>query len=585
MKPFKCIPLALLLALGVASSPALAAEAPLSVPGEPVLAPRAEPVVAFRDPSAVPSRMSFGDMDLRRIATVQKNNARDRVAPQIGINRAVSEAATPLPPLRWKAVDGGRVARIEVASADALGLRVALKFAAIPAGLEMRFSGSLAPALVHRADGPTIAWQHRTARTYWTPTTDGDRQTIELFVPAGTDTKSLGLQVVQVSHLLTNSLERFSLAKAIGDSGACNVDVVCRVPTLGDDYVDTENSVARMVFSTTQGTYTCTGTLLADSVTTSQIPYFWTADHCISNQAEASTLNTYWGFEANSCGSGIAAANVLRAGGADYLFSDPHDPDTGVGTDAALLRLRDTPPAGAYFSGWNAATLSNGVQVLAVHHPSGDLKKSSLGQKIAQDPYLHEVGWTSGTTEGGSSGSGLFTKTGANGAYELRGGLYGGFASCDNDGNLSDPDNRDYYSRLDAVYDDVKQWLGTGAAVVPGPTRDYTGAWYVPTESGWGLTAFQYDNAEQVLFVLFFIYDANGLPRWYEFDGTWTADDVRTGNVMQSNANQPWSTSFNPALRSFTPVGTATLTFTSATTATLNFTVNGVTRNVTLQKL
>ena len=222
--------------------------------------------------------------------------------------------------------------------------------------------------------------------------------------------------------------------------------------------------------------------------------------------------------------------------------------------------------------------------MLAVHHPQGDLKKSSLGQRLGQDEYQNEVGWTSGTTEGGSSGSGLFTATGAGGSYELRGGLYGGFASCANSGSLSNTNNRDYYSRLDKVYDDIDQYLAPTTNAV-GPTRDYTGAWYVPSESGWGFTAFQYDNEDQVLFILFFIYDANGVAKWYELGGGWSATDVRTGDVVESRANQPWSTSFNPALRTFTSVGNASLSFTSATTASLTITVNGVTRTVGVQKL
>lgn len=581
MNLFKTFPLALTLALGVASAAASAATAPVTrVDGEPTLGAKAEVVVNWRAPAAATSRMVMRDLDLMRIAELQKRNRRDNVAVQIGIGRKLSEAATAMPALRWTKVAGGSVARLEVGSPDALGLRVGLAFDSIPAGAELRAAGSLAPDRIQLATGEQLRWQYRTAGTYWSPSTDGDRQTLELFVPEGTRTALVRMRVVEVSHLLSNSIERFSLAKAIGDSDFCEVDVICRTATLGANYVNTKNAVARMVFTVGGDSYTCTGTLLADTVTTTQIPYFWTADHCIDNATVAATLNTFWGFEATTCGSGIAAANTQRAGGADYLFSD----NGATGTDAALLRLRDTPPAGAFFNGWNANVLNNGVGVLAVHHPQGDLKKSSLGSKVSQDTTLHEVGWTSATTEPGSSGSGLFTSTGTGGAYELRGGLYGGTASCANTGSIGNTQNRDYYSRLDVVYDDVKAWLAP-TSTAPGPTRDYTGAWYVPTESGWGLTAFQYDNASKTLFVLFFIYDANGVAKWYELGGGWTANDVRSGQVMESNAGQPWSTTFNPSLRTFTPVGTATLTFSSATTANLSFTVNGVTRNVVVQKL
>lgn len=572
-------PVFLALALAFAGS-ATAQQPVLSVGGEPAHAAKAETAVDWRrtTPAAV-SRMTFGELDPMRIVELQKRNERPNIATQIGINRNVAEATRALPALRWETVEGGRVARFEVSSPDALGLRVGLSVLGLPAGAEMRFAGSLAPQRLVLATTDDVRFQSGSgSRTYWSPVTDGDAQTIELFLPAGTDPANVSVRVDAISHLLTNSIEQFSLAKAIGDSGSCNVDVVCRVATLGQAFVNTKNSVARMVF-TSGGTFTCTGTLLNDTVTATQIPYFYTADHCIPNATVAATLNTYWGFEATTCNGSTPAANVQRSGGADYLYSE----NEASGTDASLLKLRDTPPAGAYFNGWNAAALATNADLLAVHHPSGDLKMSSLGKKMGQDANYHTASWTSGTTEGGSSGSGLFVLNGANG-YELRGGLYGGSASCANSGSTTNTQNRDYYSRFDVVYPHLAQWLAP-TATTPGPTRQYTGAWYVPSESGWGLTAFQYDNTDKTLFVMFFIYDSAGVAKWYEMGGGWSANDVRSGAVLQSNANQPWGTSFNPALRTFTTVGNATITFTSATTATLNFTVNGVTRNVTIQKL
>ena len=576
---------ALLLALAVAPSVAVAAAAPVrQVPGEPYLGAKAQPAPRFRATTVAPARLTLGPIDLARIAEVQKRNAASPDPVQIGIHRDAAEAGVTLPAPAWRAVDGGAVARYEVASPDALGLRVALTLQGIPVGIELRVSGSLAPDDVRFVPGSAVAWQHRTARVYWTPATDGERQLIEIFVPDGADRSALRVELATVSHLLTNSLERFSLAKDIGDSGTCNVDVVCRIPTLGADYVDTKNAVALMLYSKSNGTFTCTGTLLADTVPTTQIPYFYTADHCISNETIAATLNTYWGFEAAVCGGSTPTPVFQLSQGADYLFSEPHSPNNGIfGTDVSLLRLREPPPAGAYFSGWNAEEMSNGG-VLGVHHPKGDLKMSSLGQRIGQGTYHNEIAWTSGTTEGGSSGSGLFTATGQDGAYELRGGLFGGTASCSNTGSVSTSTNRDYYSRLDKAYADIDQWLAPPAAAV-GPTRDYTGAWYVPGEAGWGLTAFQFDNENQVLFVLFFLYDGNGAPAWYELGGGWSATDVRSGDLYRSDSHQPWSTTYNQALRTFTPIGNASLTFTSATTATLTFTVNGVTRSVGVEKL
>ena len=122
-----------------------------------------------------------------------------------------------------------------------------------------------------------------------------------------------------------------------------------------------------------------------------------------------------------------------------------------------------------------------------------------------------------------------------------------GSASCANSGSLANTQNRDYYSRLDVVWPQVQSYLApTPQSFGPTPGRDYTGAWYNPNESGWGLTVYQYAGPAYNTFVMFFIYDQTGKAQWFELDATWTGTDVRSGTVYASNA-APWSTSFNPA--------------------------------------
>ena len=157
-------------------------------------------------------------------------------------------------------------------------------------------------------------------------------------------------------------------------------------------------------------------------------------------QAVANTLNTYWNYETTACGNGISTPVTLLSGGATYLYSDNN-------TDGNFIRLNNAPPSFAYFAGWNAAPITDGTAVFAIHHPAGDAKKVSSGQVMSKDADNIESAWLNGTTEGGSSGSGLFT-AGPRG-YVIRGGLYGGFAACSNSGSTSNTQNRDYYSRLD----------------------------------------------------------------------------------------------------------------------------------------
>ena len=47
------------------------------------------------------------------------------------------------------------------------------------------------------------------------------------------------------------------------------------------------------------------------------------------------------------------------------------------------------------------------------------------------------------------------------GVVNLRGGLYGGEASCANTGAIANPGNRDYYSRFDVLFPQVRAYLAS----------------------------------------------------------------------------------------------------------------------------
>jgi hypothetical protein len=150
---------------------------------------------------------------------------------------------------------------------------------------------------------------------------------------------------------------------------------------------------------------------------------------------------------------------VQLPGGAQLLYADSN-------SDAMLMLLNNSPPTGAFFSGWEATTLATGTAVTAVHHPAGDLKKVSLGtmggfgdSNGGSTPTFIISNWNSlatGVTEGGSSGSGLFTAVGQPATeYRLRGGLNGGPSDC----TASASSLHDYYSRFDRVYPSLSAYL------------------------------------------------------------------------------------------------------------------------------
>jgi hypothetical protein len=77
-----------------------------------------------------------------------------------------------------------------------------------------------------------------------------------------------------------------------------------------------------------------------------------------------------------------------------------------------LLMFKGPLPAGVTWTGWDTAELDSGEDVACISHPQGYRKKISFGDKESHpwgDNY-HYFGiyWTSGTIEGGSSGSGVY---------------------------------------------------------------------------------------------------------------------------------------------------------------------------------
>ncbi|MEZ5702005.1 MAG: hypothetical protein R3E42_08665 [Burkholderiaceae bacterium] len=161
--------------------------------------------------------------------------------------------------------------------------------------------------------------------------------------------------------------------------------------------------------------------------TLSNQPYFLTAIHCVGSQTVASTLVNYWFYRSSACNSNTPGSYQSTAGGAAFLWNRS-DTTTNtrnpIGTDTSFLRLNAAPPSGVMFAGWKTSRqpISNSVPLTALHHPAGGVLRQSTGTISnmgvltpsslisTPDPAqpMYQITWSSGLTEGGSSGSGLF---------------------------------------------------------------------------------------------------------------------------------------------------------------------------------
>ena len=348
------------------------------------------------------------------------------------------------PAIEWsEQADGSFVGSVHVTSSGAASLRVGMR-ADLPPGGEIRFFGPGSDELFPVSRSEDLDIVDGEVQTLWSPTLDGDTLGIEILLPSGKAVDAFRIVIDAVAHSDYTSAALDKAGKL--DCPSIHIDVQCRAErTHGTN----EDAVARIRFEVGSRSYMCSGTLMADT-TRSFTPYFLTANHCIGTPSVARTVEAWWFYQRASCGgSAVDRREVRTTGGADLLT-------TRSSSDLSLLRFRGRLPGGLTYSGWSANAITHPAGAYGIHHPDGDLKKYSAGltrgnRDVRIDGRLLRNGigvqWSEGTTEFGSSGSGLFLR---DGGY-LVGVLSGGPACARN--------ITDYYGPFRDFYSQISRWL------------------------------------------------------------------------------------------------------------------------------
>ena len=330
----------------------------------------------------------------------------------------------------WTEFDNGdRIWRIQLRCPDAFSIGVVFDRYIIPAGGlvflyndEGEQHGSFKQAPAGRS-------------TFAVDQVNGEQITIEYIEPASA--RGLGeLRIGKVTHSYRDVKK---ILRGFGDSGSCNINVICPE---GDDWRDQIRAVAMV----NVGGGFCTGTLL-NNCNNDGTPYFLTADHCLGSPVENWIFTFNW--DSPTCDPTENAPMDNTVSGSTLLANS-------AGTDMAFLQLDEVPPLEyeVYYSGWDKST-TPATQVTGIHHPQGDIKKISHSfnpvttSTFSGADVWHVAVWDEGTTEQGSSGSGLWNQN-----KQLVGQLFGGAANCTNSVD-------DYYGRFDLSYPLLEQWLGS----------------------------------------------------------------------------------------------------------------------------
>lgn len=437
-----------------ADSPELRSNPEVFMPVQAAEKRLADTPPAVGSPGVVSRRIELPALAPGELEPLERNNAARHGgrALQVGVGRSPSDFdGVPEAPPIWEVLpDGSRATRIGIVSSGASSIRVGLSFRSAPPGMQLWFYGKTTDTALM---APASAAELIHLPEYWSPVISGDSITLEIRIPGNAGTGDPDFAVWKISHLIyeptTNQWQKTGAETKLS---TCETDVICTRPNAAVRAA--ASSVARMLFTKSDGTYLCSGTLLADMDASTQIPHFMTANHCISDQTVARTLNTYWFYESSVCGNDTAPNMRQLVAGASLLVTDS-------ATDTTLLRLNENPPAGVTLSGFDANPVAPAIAAIGLHHPKGELKKLSSGTVVGFTPFNGEgsfldVAWSNGVTESGSSGSGLFTQ--GDSAYYVRGTLKGGLSSCTN------PAGHDSYSRLDLAWPALQPYLGTGAS-------------------------------------------------------------------------------------------------------------------------
>ena len=287
--------------------------------------------------------------------------------------------------------------------------------------------------------GPFTKANHKSNGQFATGFTYGNQCTIE-FVEPGKQAGESQLEIGGVVHGY-NSIDREvqNAFMPFQGSGSCNYDVECAISAGWEEQI---KSVGLLL--TGNNSSFCTGALINNTGNDCK-PYFLSANHCFSSDNVGDILNDIVMFNYHSPTPACPGTPTTN-GPTNETVQGATVIAKASNSDFCLLELTTNPIDfyDVYYAGWNRSN-SGFANSVAIHHPSGDVKKFSVDNNAPiSSTYTGTAGshwqveaWEEGTTEPGSSGSPLFNQD-----KQIIGQLHGGTASC------TQPDAPDFYGKI-----------------------------------------------------------------------------------------------------------------------------------------
>ncbi len=323
--------------------------------------------------------------------------------------------------------------------------------------------------------GPITNTENTAGNHYLSDRVPGDRLIVEIH-----ESLKAPASVINLSGII-NEYTPYGPIGGLRATATCHNDLSC-----APSYQYEADGVAMiLMFDGVSSFFLCSGSMLNDTRQSFR-SYFLTAFHCIdfngdltinANEA-ASTVSWsfYFKYQSATCAPTQDDNIYVTINGATFRSASPN-------TDMTLLELnRQLPQNQAItFNGWDRRTTNYTPGLFGIHHPRGSVKKISFTTNTFYSgwngtfPDSHySMNLTSGSMEGGSSGSPLF-----NSDRRVIGQLHGGSGTC------PASSVRSLYGRFDLSWfgngsnqTRLSNWLdvaGTGATIMNAATPRLVG--------------------------------------------------------------------------------------------------------------
>ncbi|WP_200375665.1 serine protease [Thiocystis violacea] len=287
------------------------------------------------------------------------------------------------------------------------------------AGLRLRLDDVNLPndasIYIHNGAGEVHGPYQGNRTSFWTNTITGNRIYVQVDVAeAASD---------DVRFRIGAALLFDPRSKAFCPTNApCIEDGSCHTAAEWSEIDKVRKAIAHINFIDDGWSYVCSGGLLADTDPNTTIPYFLTANHCISDPKTAATVETWFNYQTPHCN---AACLPIQPGthstlGATLLQNSAVD-------DHSLMVLDEAPPAEAWYLGWSNTPIADtdGTILFRLSHPQGSPQAYSAHRidrsvnpadycgtlTLPRGAYIFSRN-VMGSTEGGSSGAPVLTAAG-----------------------------------------------------------------------------------------------------------------------------------------------------------------------------